>query len=216
MDEKLLFLMNRDWTAPALDRVMTLVSSLDAWTPILVIIVLAIALRGKFPARAFLISVAISVAIVDGIVGRNLKAAADRPRPHQAIYGVRILDLEKASPRVMAVLQPPRGKMSRPAREDVEGRSFPSAHVLNNFTVATLAALFFRRGWLLYLPATLVAYSRVYVGSHWPSDVVLSALLGTGLTLVIYAALSKAWAAWGRRLLPGIYERNPHWNPRFA
>ena len=57
MDQKLLFLINREWTGPVLDRVMAVASSAALWTVPLVLLVLAVIVRGGFRARAFAVVV---------------------------------------------------------------------------------------------------------------------------------------------------------------
>lgn len=64
------------------------------------------------------------------------------------------------------------------------GKSFPSAHATNHFGVSVfLSMIFFRRfvksvPWLL-LWAAAVSYAQVYVGVHYPVDVLVGAMLGT-------------------------------------
>jgi undecaprenyl-diphosphatase len=64
-------------------------------------------------------------------------------------------------------------------RAPASGFSFPSNHATNCFTVATVLAFAFPQFALVfYLVALLVAFSRVYVGVHFPFDVTASALTG--------------------------------------
>ncbi|MER3525121.1 MAG: phosphatase PAP2 family protein [Ignavibacteria bacterium] len=60
------------------------------------------------------------------------------------------------------------------------GLSFPSSHAVNNFGVATMFSLYYPKARAaLYAWASLVALSRVFVGVHYPSDVVGGAIIGT-------------------------------------
>jgi membrane-associated phospholipid phosphatase len=69
------------------------------------------------------------------------------------------------------------------------GKSFPSAHAANNLAAAVLAGFMFPRVRAVVLAlAWLVAFSRVYCGVHYPSDVVAGAVYG----LVIAVAVKKA------------------------
>ena len=198
MDQRFLVLINQRWTNPALDRTMAAVSSFDLWLPLLIVLVAATLWRGKTRARWFLLCLGLTLAVNDMLIGDLFKHAVHRLRPFQAEADVRQVDLDhRARPRVLALVHPLDIKLS--TAESVaavapgSGRSFPSNHTTNNFCAATLLTLFYRRRGALYFPvATLVGYSRVYVGAHWPSDVVASAFLAVGWVLAA-TALVRWW-----------------------
>ena len=194
---------------------MALVSSLPAWLPLLVLAGCVALWRGGFRARAFIVVAGLVVGINDGVVAKTVKRLADRPRPHQVMAGVRVVDLAKVkfpTPRVLAVTKPVTEKFSRPTAdlEKVEGRSFPSSHCMNTISIALVAAAFYRRrGWLAFGPALLVSYSRVYVGAHWPSDIATSIFFALGTSLLLLALCAMLWRGLGARLFPQLYAGHP-------
>jgi undecaprenyl-diphosphatase len=83
----------------------------------------------------------------------GIKLAVDRPRPH-------------FDPLVRLPSDP----------------SFPSGHAATSFAGATMLAAYAPRlAPLLYLLAAAIAFSRVYVGVHYPLDVLAGAALGTAV-----------------------------------
>jgi undecaprenyl-diphosphatase len=210
MDQKLLFLINRAWTGSAADRLMALVSSWDVWLPFALIGVVLCLIKGGFRARTCIVALLVIVGINDGLVSNSLKHLAGRPRPHQAVGGVRVVDLKKASPRLLGIFSPAKIKMSQPALDPVEGRSFPSSHTVNMFSAALVTVAFYgRRAAWTFAVAALVGYSRIYVGSHWPSDVLTSIFIGLGSSLLLLAALDFLWRRRGGIWLPAMHDRHP-------
>ncbi|EDY20180.1 phosphoesterase PA-phosphatase related [Chthoniobacter flavus Ellin428] len=212
MDQKLLFLINRQWIGPTLDRIMALFSSFDAWVLPMLILIALLLWRGGFRTRAFVLCAGIIVGINDGAISNSIKHLVSRPRPYQSIDGVRQVDLGKAKPRMLAVAKPLKIKLSAaaPDLQDLAGRSFPSSHTINTVSVALLATCFYRRrGWLAFIPAALVGYSRIYCGSHWPSDILASIFIGLGATLLLFCLLEWLWKKWAGSVLPAVHTAHP-------
>lgn len=73
---------------------------------------------------------------------------------------------------------------------------FVSSHAANSFALATFLSLIFK-GKIKYFPiiliawASIVAYSRVYLGVHYPGDIICGALLGTGIAFFVYFVLKR-------------------------
>lgn len=66
------------------------------------------------------------------------------------------------------------------------GYSFPSGHAVVAFACATVIAFAVPRfRWPLYALAALVAFSRVYVGVHFPGDVAAGAVIGVAVGLAV-------------------------------
>ena len=88
-----------------------------------------------------------------------IKTVINRARPFDKLRGVRIV-----------------GTKAR-------GYSFPSGHTSQAFFMATLLGRCFEAGTglcvLLYFTALLVGLTRIYVGMHYPRDVLSGACLGT-------------------------------------
>jgi len=211
MDEKLLFLINRDWASPGLDRAMALASSFDVWLPLISVVLLVLLVRGSFRMRACIVSAALIVGINDGVVSKSMKRMVDRPRPHQSFNDVRVVDFQKAKPRVLAVFKPMKIKLSQISLEDVDGRSFPSSHTINTWSVAVVGVTFFglRAAWLALI-AAVVSFSRIYLGAHWPSDVIVSIFIGIGSTLLLLALLKFLWGRFGGKLMPKTHSEHPN------
>lgn len=193
MDQTLEIFINREWTSPWADRLMAFVADYGAWAPWLLLFLVAGAVFGDFRFRAMLLSAGLAVGLSDGIGVNILKHAVGRARPSQVEPGVRVVTLGAPVgrlPKICGVFSDPsvsypHGERIPEVREvpsggpPVQGRSFPSGHAANNMAVAiVLLCLYPRRGWL-YLPvALLIGYSRIYTGSHWPTDVLGGWALG--------------------------------------
>jgi undecaprenyl-diphosphatase len=100
------------------------------------------------------------------LIALGIKAATGRPRPFESIAGVDAL---------VGV---------------TVGNSMPSGHAATSFAGAViLTHLLPRAGPLAFLLAVAIAFSRVYVGVHYPSDVVAGAALGAFVALTALAVL---------------------------
>lgn len=203
MEQKILFLINREWTSPALDLFMAAMSNFDIWRVPLVLAAVALFAASAFSVRVMLILGLSIVAISDGLIVNGLKTLVNRPRPPEVVPGIRIVDLRDKKPRLLALFAPAKVKLSRPSTAPGRGRSFPSGHTTNNFSIGTVLTVFHRRwGWLYFIPAALVGYSRIYVGSHWPTDVLTSIFLAIGTTLFFLCGAEWLWKKHGQRLFP--------------
>jgi undecaprenyl-diphosphatase len=207
MDKTLLLFINREWTNPILDRVMATFTSFDVWMPILILAVLILLWRGGFRVRSFVVVTLITIALTDGIFTQFTKKLVDRPRPSQALADVREVSLQRTTPAILAVLRPLQVRLSGPPEGPVIGRSFPSGHAINNTIIATIAILFFGRlGALYIIPAAIVSYSRIYCGAHWPSDVVVSIILGIGFSLLIAGLANLAYQRLASKWFPKLFQ----------
>ena len=71
-------------------------------------------------------------------------------------------------------------------------QSFPSGHAATSFAGATALSLLYPRGTPLFvLLAAAIAYSRLYVGVHFPLDVVGGAVIGVVTALLLLAAARR-------------------------
>lgn len=114
--------------------------------------------------RPVLVSTTLTAATVwaADLLALALKAATGRARPYETIAA--------ADPLL---------------RTDL-GASFPSGHAATSFAGAVLLACLFRRAVpALLILAALIAVSRVYVGVHYPLDVLAGAALGTAVALAV-------------------------------
>lgn len=213
-DRPLLELVNRQWTHPALDRWGALVNATELWALPFGALALWLLLRGGARGRTGLLLAVVALGLGDGVLVKALKAGTARVRPAHALEGVRMVDLPPSKPRWKAIDDPVRVRVSPTGRPAPSPRSFPSGHAWNCFALATLAVLAFpRAGWLALIPAAAVAYARVYVGIHWPTDVIASMVGAPLLTWLLVLAwerlLPRLPAAARARLAPLRPAREP-------
>jgi len=208
MDQTLFHLINERWTHPLLDLFMAAISNPDIWKPLLILLGLTAVIWGGFHMRAFLVCLLLSLLIAEQVTGA-LKTVVNRKRPKQ-VQTVRMVELQRARPQFLTLFKKPRIRFSDDTDRNRSGPSFPSGHTTDNTVIAVCCTAFFRRrGALYWIIAAAVGYSRIYLGAHWPTDVVGTAFLAAGETLLILAAGEALWRRWGSERFPSLYQRHP-------
>ena len=208
MEQSLFHAINQQWTSPALDLFMAGLSDSQIWQPFLIAIGICALIFGGFKARALVVCLGISLAIA-GLVTSVLKSNVGRPRPKH-VQVVRMVQLQKARPKFLTLFKKPLVRFSGSSDRTRSGPSFPSGHTVNNAIAATYFTLFYRRrGWLYWLVALAVGYSRIYLGAHWPGDVAASLFLGIAEALLLLGLFELIWKIAARNWLPKVFGRHP-------
>lgn len=170
LDHKVFLFLN-SLHSPFFDTVMWILSMKAVWIPLyLAMIWLVVRKYGK---RAWIpLLIVPLLVLIDDQGSRILKNLTERPRPcHE--------------PSLAGMVHTVKGYCAGMY-------SFVSGHASNSFGIAAYtAALLGKRWytWSVFIWAALVSYSRIYIGVHYPGDVLGGALLG------LIAGISLAWAA---------------------
>jgi undecaprenyl-diphosphatase len=154
-----------------LDHVFVWLTRIGTWGLVWLLIALVLAVLWR--RASLLIAVVLADIAADALAG-VLKAATQVERPP-----LRYLH--------------PKALISLPS-----GSSFPSGHTATSFACATVLSFFVPRAApAFYLLALAIGFSRIYVGVHWPLDVLGGAVLGVAVGLAVTALLRRGA---GRRL----------------
>jgi undecaprenyl-diphosphatase len=208
LDQTLFHLINEQWTSPALDLFMAALSNGAIWKPLLIAVVLSALFFGGFRGRAFIICLLLALAVAQQITG-ILKTAFDRHRPKQ-VESVRMVQLERTHPEFLTLFKRPVIRFSDQSDRNRAGPSFPSGHMVTNTIIAVYCTLFYRRrGWLYWIVTGAIGYSRIYLGAHWPSDIVGTLFLAIGEALLLLGLFELIWKTAARKWMPALFARHP-------
>jgi undecaprenyl-diphosphatase len=177
-DLALLGRINQSWQNPLLDSLMPMLSSeIFLWIATLTLI--AAGLRYKIVGVTVILSLGISIAASD-LACTIIKEGVGRVRPYHSVAGTRYLDSETWTVR-------PQHSTTTKHR----GSSFPSAHAANSAAAALVLFATLRKKAIWLIPL-FIGYSRVYVGKHYPVDVLAGWAIGlivAGMLLPLYPKL---------------------------
>lgn len=162
LDEQLFHLINSDWHVSWLDTIMPLWRDKKTWIPLYLLLAIFAVVRFKLRGVWWMMALILTVGAADATSSHLIKKNVKRVRPCND-------PVMKADVQLLAGC----GK----------GYSFTSSHATNHFAMATFIALtlgllYSWLRWPFWLWAGSIAFGQVYVGVHYPLDVLVGSILG--------------------------------------
>lgn len=163
-DHQLFFKINHDWTNNFLDDIFPWWRDATTWLPLYFFLLLLVFLNFGWKAWPWLVSLILTVTVSDQLSSNLLKNWVNRTRPCRD---------ETISDQVNLLIN----------RCPSSG-SFPSSHATNHFALAfflflTLHKYMGKWAYLFFFWAASISYGQVYVGVHFPLDIIGGSLIGS-------------------------------------
>ncbi len=160
--------INEGWSSPSLDAFFAFITDIRHFYWVLAPLLLYWLVRGKSKHRWLVLSLIVGVTLSDQISSHILKFVFERVRPCNALEGVLT----------------PIGKS--------QAFSFPSSHAANMGSSMFLLSMAFLPWTPLFVViALLVGLSRIYLGLHYPSDVLSGYLVGVPVGYSVWLGMEK-------------------------
>lgn len=163
-DTQLLLKINTEWTNPLLDSIYPWYREANAWVPLYLFLIVFAIMNFKEKALPWILFAVLTATLTDQLSSSLIKNLVERPRPcrDELLMGQVRLILNNCS----------------------GGYSFPSSHATNHFGFAmflflTLRPIMKKWGYVFFFWAATIAYGQVYVGVHYPLDILGGTLLGS-------------------------------------
>ena len=159
IDMKLFTLLN-GWHSISFDPIMIFLSKVWVWVPLYLGVLVYLFFTKKWKIALLAVVVIVLAYLASEHISVFIKESVARLRPCEEpllVNSVRMLE--------------PHGSLY----------GFVSGHACNTFCFAALSSLIIRKriySILIFIWAALVSYSRIYVGKHYPADIIGGALLG--------------------------------------
>ena len=165
LDQWIFKLINQDWSNSFFDALMPFIRNQYIWVPLYLFLVVFVAVNFKSKLWWWILFFLATFALADLISSQLVKQFFERPRPC----------IDSLSSETAHMLIP-----------CSTGYSFVSSHATNHFGLAMFLYETMKRFgkpwiWLVFLWAAIICYAQIYVGAHFPFDILGGALLGTGI-----------------------------------